>query len=500
VLLGVDMSRYILAIDQGTTGSTALIIDESMQVLGRANHEFPQIYPQPGWVEHEPQAILNSVQKAIRDALVHAKINAQDIAGIGITNQRETIVLWDRESGEPVHNAIVWQCRRSSDQCARWKEAGHEEHVTATTGLRLDPYFSGSKMHWLLNHVDGAQAAAQQGNLIFGTIDTFLLWHLTGGQVHATDVSNASRTLLMNIHSCTWNEDMLALFEVPHQSLPEIRSNSEIYGHTKGFDSLPDGIPVAGMAGDQQAALFGQACFAPGEAKCTYGTGAFLLMNTGDQVVMSQHGLLSTVAWRLGEETTYALEGSAFIAGAAVQWLRDGLQIIESASDIEALAQSVESSDGVFFVPALTGLGAPYWDPDARGMICGLTRGVTRAHLARATLEGIAFQNEELLAAMQADSEQNLLALKVDGGASANHLLMQIQADLVDCQLLRPRMLDTTALGSGLMAGLAVGIWEGLEGIKAHWQVDATFNPQQDTDTVASMKSEWRKAVARSRS
>ena len=491
------MSRYILAIDQGTTGSTALIIDETMHVLGRSNHEFPQIYPQAGWVEHDPESILKSVQDAIADALVQAQIDAKEIAGIGITNQRETIVLWDKDTGKAVHNAIVWQCRRTSQQCMEWKEAGHEAHVTQTTGLRLDPYFSGSKMHWLLKNVPQAAQQAQQGQLLFGTIDSFLLWHLTGGEVHATDVSNASRTLLMDIHSCTWSDSMLDLFAVPRVSLPKIVSNSEVYGHSKGFAGLPDGIAVAGMAGDQQAALFGQACFEAGEAKCTYGTGAFLLMNTGQEVVMSQNGLLSTVAWRLGDETTYALEGSAFIAGAAVQWLRDGLKIIQQAPDIEPLARQVDSIDGVYFVPALTGLGAPHWDPEARGLICGLTRGTTQAHLARATLEGIAFQNEELLSAMQADSKQKLKALKVDGGASANQLLMQIQADLLGCQLLRPRMLDTTALGSGLMAGLAVGVWQGLQGIKDHWQVDASFEPTQTEEQVEAMKAGWQKAVER---
>jgi glycerol kinase len=494
------MAKYILAIDQGTTGSTALIIDEAMNVLGRANHEFPQIYPQPGWVEHDPEAIIQSVEDAVRDAVEASGISASSIAGIGITNQRETVVLWDRETGAPLHNAIVWQCRRTSDRCAAWREAGHEDRVRELTGLCLDPYFSGSKMGWLLDHVEGARDRASAGALAFGTIDSFLTWRLTGGAVHVTDASNASRTLLMDLKEGRWSDELLSLFNIPRATLPEIRSNSEIYGHTRGFASLPDGIPIAGMAGDQQAALFGQACFEAGEAKCTYGTGAFLLMNTGTTPVPSAHGLLTTVAWRIGDQTTYALEGSAFIAGAAVQWLRDGLGIIRSAPEVEALARAVDDNGGVFFVPALTGLGAPHWDPDARGLITGLTRGSTAGHLARATLEGIAFQNDELLSAMQADSAQTLNALKVDGGASANQLLMQIQADLVGCTLLRPKMLDTTALGSGLLAGLAVGVWDGLEGIKAKWSVDESFSRQCSDERAVEMKEEWRKAVERARS
>jgi glycerol kinase len=494
------MSTYVLAIDQGTTGSTALVLNQQMEVLGRANFEFPQIYPQPGWVEHQPKEIISSVEKAIAKALDLAGIQGHELAAIGITNQRETVVLWDRETHEPVYNAIVWQCRRTSKMCAELKAQGIEPRVQEKTGLRLDPYFSGSKMTWMLNHVDGAKERAQAGKLAFGTIDSYLLWTLTGGDVHATDVSNASRTLLMDLHQCEWDDELLDLFDIPRSTLPQIRSNSEVYGTTRGFSVLPDGIPIAGMAGDQQAALFGQACFEAGEAKCTYGTGAFLLMNTGSTPVASQHGLLTTVGWKLGDQVTYALEGSAFIAGAAVQWLRDGLGIIESAPDIEELARQVDSSDGVYFVPALTGLGAPHWDPDARGTISGITRGTTRAHLARATLEGIAFQNDELLTAMQSDSQHPLNTLKVDGGASANALLMQIQADLVGCELHRPQMLETTALGSGLMAGLAVGVWDGLEGIKAHWKIDQTFSRTQDDQTVESMKEGWKQAVQRTRS
>lgn len=492
--------RYVLAIDQGTTGSTALIINEQMQVLGRANYEFTQYFPQPGWVEHEPTEIVASVEKAIQDAIAQAGIDPHHLAAIGVTNQRETIALWDRATGRALHRAIVWQCRRTSSFCNDLKEAGHEARVSELTGLRLDPYFSGTKMTWLLDHVEGARARAEAGELAFGTMDSLLAWHITGGEVHVTDASNASRTLLMHLEQGSWSDELCSLLRIPRSTLPEIRSNSEIYGYSKNFAGLPDGIPLAGMIGDQQGALFGQACFNPGEAKCTYGTGAFLLMNTGDEPKTSQAGLLTTVAWRLGDKTSYALEGSAFIAGAAVQWLRDGLKLIQSASEIEGLAREVDSSDGVYFVPALTGLGAPHWDPDARGLICGLTRGSGVAHLARATLEGIAHQNAELLEAMEQDSGTELSRLKVDGGASANTLLMQIQADLLGCEIERPVMLETTALGSGLLAGMAVGIWQGLDGIRATWRRDVLFSPQMDQDQVTDMKKGWQNAVRRARS
>jgi glycerol kinase len=491
--------RYVLAIDQGTTGSTALVINEQLQVLGRANHEFTQYFPQPGWVEHEPSEIINSVERAVQDALKTAGVDPQQVAAIGVTNQRETIALWDRSTGEPLHRAIVWQCRRTSAECGALKEAGHESRVSELTGLRLDPYFSGTKMTWLLDHVEGARARAEAGELAFGTMDTMLAWHITGGEVHVTDASNASRTLLMDLQTGEWSDELCALLNVPRVTLPEIRSNSEVYGYTKGFAGLPDGIPLAGLIGDQQGALFGQACFNPGEAKCTYGTGAFLLMNTGLEPKRSEAGLLTTVAWRLGEETSYALEGSAFIAGAAVQWLRDGLKVIQSAPEIEGLAREVESSEGVYFVPALTGLGAPHWDPEARGLICGLTRGTSVSHLARATLEGIAHQNAELLEAMERDSGTALSRLKVDGGASANALLMQLQADLLGCEIERPVMLETTALGSGLLAGMAVGIWRGLEGVREAWKRDALFSPQADEADVEAMKRGWQSAVRKAR-
>jgi len=490
---------HILAIDQGTTGTTALIINERLQVLGRATREFEQRFPQPGWVEHDPRDILRSVEEATRAALDDAGIDPHTLAAIGVTNQRETVALWDRATGEPLHNAIVWQCRRTTDACARLKAAGHEPRVSALTGLRLDPYFSGTKMSWLLDHVEGARARAEAGELAFGTIDTLLAWHITGGAAHVTDASNASRTLLMDLKALRWSQELLDLLRIPAAALPRICTNSEVYGHTKGFAGLPDGIPLAGLIGDQQGALFGQACFEPGEAKCTYGTGAFLLMNTGAEPKESARGLLTTVAWRLGGATTYALEGSAFIAGAAVQWLRDGLGVIQRAADIEPLARQAESSDGVYFVPALTGLGAPHWDPEARGLLCGLTRGTRLPHIARATLEGVAHQNAELLEAMTLDSAQPLAALKVDGGAAANDLLMQTQADLLGCDLVRPRMLETTALGSGLLAGLAVGVWGDLRAVRESWEAEATFRPAAPAARVQAMKEGWRAAVRRAR-
>ena len=490
-------TQYVLAIDQGTTGSTVLVLDRHLKVLGRHNEEFAQIYPQPGWVEHDPEAIIRSVQGALEGALAQSGVDPRQIAGIGITNQRETTVLWERAGGAAVHNAIVWQCRRTADRCAALRAAGHLDAVRAKTGLVLDPYFSGTKLGWLLDHVEGARARAEAGDLAFGTIDSFLVWRLTGGAVHVTDVSNASRTLLMDLKTRQWDADMQALLGVPSAVLPEIRSCSEIYGTTRGFPGLPDGIPVAGMAGDQQAALFGQTCFAEGEAKCTYGTGAFLLMNTGDVPVPSRNGLLTTVAWQVGDQVAYALEGSTFIAGAAVQWLRDGLGIIQAASDVEPLARQVPDTGGVYFVPALTGLGAPHWNAEARGVICGLTRGSTAAHLARATLEGIAFQNYEILRAMEADSGRALAALKVDGGAAANDLLMQFQADLLGVDIVRPAMLETTALGAAFLAGLAVGVWDDLSAVREAWREDARFRRTLTSEAVAERVAGWQDAVRR---
>lgn len=491
------MSRLILAIDQGTTGTTVLVIDSDLNILGRHTQEFAQIFPQPGWVEHEPAAILESVRIATEGALAAADVSADRIAGIGITNQRETTVVWERASGDAIHNAIVWQCRRTSDRCAALKEAGHEAVFRKKAGLVLDPYFSGTKIGWLLDHVEGARSLAERGALAFGTIDSFLVWHLTGGAAHVTDASNASRTLLLDLATLAWDDELCGILDVPKSVLPEVRSCSEIYGHTQGFAGLPDGIPVAGMAGDQQAALFGQACFAVGEAKSTYGTGAFVLMNTGDDLVHSDNGLLTTVAWKLGDDVTYALEGSVFIAGAAVQWLRDGLGLIESSPEVEQLAGSVEDSHGVYFVPALTGLGTPHWRPDARGLISGITRGTTRAHLARATLEGIAFQVADVLEAMERDLGRGLTALKVDGGAAANGLMLQFQADLLGVEIVRPVHLETTALGAAFLAGLAVGVWENVDAVRAAWQENGRFNRAMHADDVRARRAGWHAAVER---
>ncbi len=491
------MSRHILAIDQGTTGTTVLVLDERLSVLAKVNKEFPQIYPRPGWVEHNPEDIWESTRATIAGALDRAGLTGEDIAGIGITNQRETTTLWRRRDGKAIHNSIVWQCRRTADVCAGLREQGLEDLFRARTGLVLDPYFSGTKVKWLLDNVKGARSLAASGDLAFGTIDSFLVWRLSGGDSHVTDVSNASRTLLMDLSTLDWDDELLGHLDVPHSVLPTIASSSEVYGHTRGLDVLPDGIPIAGMAGDQQAALFGQVCFAPGEAKCTYGTGAFLLMNTGTHPVASERGLLTTVGWKVGGTVHYALEGSAFIAGAAVQWLRDGLGVITSAAEIEQLALTVPDSGGVTFVPALAGLGAPHWNPHARGVITGLDRGVTRGHLARATLEGIALQNADILEAMAADSGVSLSGLKVDGGAAANNLLMQYQADILGVPIVRPRMLETTALGAALLAGLATNVWSNTDEAKAAWQEDRIFTPQMPAEDRQAHLDRWNAAVAK---
>ncbi|MCO4772699.1 MAG: glycerol kinase GlpK [Deltaproteobacteria bacterium] len=491
------MSRFILAIDQGTTGTTVLVLDERLSVLAKVNKEFPQIYPRPGWVEHNPEDIWETTRATIAGALDRAGVQAGDVAGIGITNQRETTTVWRRRDGKPVHNSIVWQCRRTADTCADLKARGLEDTFRDRTGLVLDPYFSGTKVKWILDHVDGARDRAEAGDLAFGTIDSFLVWRLSGGDAHVTDVSNASRTLLMDLRTLDWDDELLGHLDVPRSVLPDICSSSEVYAHTRGLDVLPDGIPIAGMAGDQQAALFGQVCFEAGEAKCTYGTGAFLLMNTGTSPVASTRGLLTTVGWKVGDTVHYALEGSAFIAGAAVQWLRDGLGIITNASEIETLANTVPDSGGVTFVPALAGLGAPHWNPHARGVITGLDRGVGRGHIARATLEGIALQNADILDAMAADSGVSLSALKVDGGAAANNLLMQYQADILGVPIVRPRMLETTALGAALLAGLATGVWANTDEAKAAWQVERTFTPSMSNDERQSHLDRWNAAVAK---
>ena len=491
------MSRYVVAIDQGTTGSTVMVLDEQIQVRAKVNEEFEQIYPEPGWVEHDPEAIWASVTSALAQALEQAGVEPAEIAGIGITNQRETTLIWERASGRPIHNAIVWQDRRTAPLCQRLKAHGKEELFKERSGLVLDPYFSGTKVHWLLEHVDGARARAAAGELAFGTVDSYLIWRLTGGQAHVTDVSNASRTLLFNLHTLAWDPELLACLEVPTELLPEVRSSSEQYGITSGVPGLPDGIPVAGAAGDQQAALFGNACFAPGEAKCTYGTGAFLLLNTGTEPVRSENGLLTTVAWKLGDAPAlYALEGSAFIAGAAVQWLRDGLGVIDSAPEVEQLAAQVADSGGVMVVPALVGLGAPHWRPDARGLICGITRGTTRAHLARATLDGIALQIHDLTRAMLEDTGEQLASFKVDGGATTNNLLMQFQADILDQPIDRPRVIETTALGAAFMAGLATGVWHSPDAITDAWRSDRRFTPAMKPEVRADYLERWARAVS----
>jgi glycerol kinase len=494
--------RHVISIDQGTTGSTVLVLDEQLQIRGRGYKEFRQIYPMPGWVEHDPDDIWASVTAALAQALAGTNGGAIDpgsIAAIGITNQRETSLVWDRKTGKPVHHAIVWQDRRTADRCAELKASGKEARVRELTGLTLDPYFSGTKISWLLHNVAGLATAARGGELAFGTIDSYLLWRLTGGAVHATDVTNASRTLLFDLHALGWSDELCETIGVPRALLPQVVPSSGVCGHTKGVPGLPDGVAIAGLAGDQQSALFGQACFAPGDAKCTYGTGAFILMNTGDKPVASRSGLLTTVAWQLGgsKELRYALEGSAFIAGAAVQWLRDGLGFFTSAAEVEALARSVPDSAGVIVVPAFAGLGAPHWRPEGRGAITGLTRGTTRAHIARATLEGIALQNVDILRAMERDSGRSLGTLKVDGGAAANDLLMQFQSDVLGVEIVRPELVESTALGAAFLAGLGTGVWKDTDQLRRTWREQRRFKPTADRASVANHLARWDAAVAK---
>ncbi len=495
------MARLVVAIDQGTTGTTVLVFDETLKLRARGYREFEQHFPQPGWVEHDPEQIWQSVTGALTDALhgSGADVDAAQVVAVGITNQRETTLVWDRSSpeGKPLHRAIVWQDRRTADICARMKAAWLEDEFKRATGLVLDPYFSGTKLQWLLDNVPGLRARADRGEVCFGTVDSYLVWRLTGGAAHVTDVSNASRTLLFDLHTLDWSARLCDLLKVPRAVLPDVRGSAERYGETRGVPGLRDGIMVCGIAGDQQAALFGQACFAVGDAKCTYGTGAFMLMNTGGRAVPSQNGLLTTVGWKLGDEVVYALEGSTFIAGAMVQWLRDGLGIITTAREIEALAASVPDTGGVVAVPALAGLGAPHWRPDARGIITGLTRGTTRAHLARAVLEGIALQIADLLGAMQSDAGVPVRALKVDGGASANNLLMQYQADVLGCEIVRPALVETTALGAALLAGIAAGVWKDTSEAARAWKEERRFTPSLPQATVDEHKRRWRAAVER---
>ena len=493
------MARYVLALDQGTTSSRAILFDRQGSIVAVRNQEFRQIYPRPGWVEHDPLDIWDSQIAVAKAVLKEAGASPADVAAIGVTNQRETTVVWDRETGEPVHNAIVWQDRRTADLCGDLKRRGREALFREKTGLVIDPYFSGTKIAWLLDHVPGLRQRAERGEVLFGTVDAWLLWKLTGGRVHLTDYSNASRTLIFNIHTLDWDEELLNELGIPRAMLPEVRPSSQVYGETD--PALFGGpIPIAGIAGDQQAALFGQACFRPGMAKNTYGTGAFVLMHTGERPARSEHGLITTVAWGIDGKVEYALEGSIFIAGAVVQWLRDELKIIDKAADTEPLARSVEDTGGVYLVPAFAGLGAPYWDPYARGTIVGITRGTGRAHLARAALESIAYQTRDVLDAMQADSGIRLEALRVDGGAVVNDFLMQFQADVLGVPVDRPVVNETTALGAAYLAGLAVGFWESREQIQQLWQRDRRFEPQMDEATRQALYGGWQRAVERSRS
>jgi glycerol kinase len=488
---------YVLALDQGTTSSRAIVFDSSGAEVAVAQREFRQIFPRPGWVEHDPLEIWESQLAVAREALARAGLAARDVAALGLTNQRETTLLWDRTTGQPLANAIVWQDRRTAEACDRLKAEGREPLFRERTGLVLDPYFSGTKLAWLLDHLPGAREAPER--IAFGTVDSWLLWNLTGGALHATDVTNASRTLLWNLHSGDWDDELLAILDVPRSILPAVRASSEVYGETLA-DLFGAPIPIGGVAGDQQAALFGQACLAPGMVKNTYGTGCFLLMNTGERRVSSRHELLTTPAWRLGAGATeHALEGSVFVAGAVVQWLRDGLGIIRSAGEVEALAASVPDAGGVVLVPAFTGLGAPHWDPYARGALMGITRGTTAAHIARAALDSIAFQVADVLDAMAADAEVPIAELRADGGAAVNDLLMQLQADLAGVPVVRPRVRETTALGAAYLAGLACGVWRDTAEIAARWQVERTFEPAMSPDQAASLRERWNRAVERAK-
>ena len=487
---------FVLALDQGTTSSRAIVFDRSGSIRALAQQEFAQHFPRPGWVEHDANEIWTTQSAVMREALAKAAISGADVAAIGITNQRETTLLWERATGKPIARAIVWQDRRTADTCDALRAAGHADLITHKTGLILDAYFSGTKLKWLLDHVEGARERAGRGELAFGTVDSWLIWNLSRGATHVTDASNASRTLLFNIHTGEWDDELLALLDIPHQVLPAVVDSSGVCAECRIDDAI---VPISGIAGDQQAALFGQACLAPGLAKNTYGTGCFLLLNTGREIVESKNKLVSTVAWRRGGGTDYALEGSVFIGGAVVQWLRDGLKIIRAAVDVEALAASVADSGGVYLVPAFAGLGAPHWDPRARGSIFGLTRGSSAAHIARAALESIAYQSAEILLAMEADAHIKLAELRVDGGAAANNLLMQFQADLLGVPVIRPKVLETTALGAAYLAGLAVGYWRDEGDIGVNWQVDRRFEPTMSRDQAYKLTAEWNKAVERAK-
>lgn len=492
------MKENILSLDQGTTSSRAIVFRADSSIAGFAQKEITQHYPQTGWVEHDPREIWQTTLAVARDGLAAAKAAADDLAAIGITNQRETTLVWDRKSGQPIYPAIVWQDRRTADLCAQWKSDGLEDVFQRKTGLLLDPYFSGTKIRWILDHVPEARERSQRGELAFGTVDSWLLWNLTEGQVHATDATNASRTLLFNIHEMDWDEELLQILDIPRAMLPHVGESSQHYGTATALPGFAH-LPITGIAGDQQAALFGQCCFSPGMAKNTYGTGCFLLLNTGTQPVASRNQLLTTVAWRLGGETSYALEGSVFVGGAVIQWLRDGLGMLASATDSHSIASSVDNTEGVYLVPAFAGLGAPHWDPFARGVICGLHRGTTAAHLVRAALESIAFQSADLLSAMSQDAGTLLHELRVDGGASQNDFLMQFQADLVGVPVVRSQIAETTALGAAFLAGLAAGVWPDCKSLATHWREDHTFMPEGSRGEIHKMTREWHRALERSR-
>ena len=490
------MEQYILSLDQGTSSSRAIVFDRKGEIRSMAQREFPQYFPQPGWVEHNPHEIWSSQASVIAEAISAIDINGLNSAGIGITNQRETTVVWDRETEEPVYNAIVWQDRRTSEYCDRLKADGQTEFIRERTGLIIDAYFSATKIKWILDNVPGARRRAEQGKLMFGTVDTWLIWRLTRGEVHVTDVSNASRPMLFNIHTLQWDEELLKLFDIPASMMPEVKSSSEVYGATK-TTIFAHKVPIAGIAGDQQAALFGQMCVEPGAVKNTYGTGCFLLMNSGEKPIASKNNLLTTVAWKIGDKVNYALEGSIFVGGSVVQWLRDGLGIIRSSSEVEELAASVPDTNGVYFVPALTGLAAPHWDQYARGAISGISRGTTAAHIARAALEGIAYQTLDVVGAMQRDAGITLLELKVDGGAARNNLLMQFQSDLLGTKVIRPRVTETTALGAAYLAGLAVGYWGSVAEIREQWQAERIFEPAEERTQIDKAVAGWEDAVRR---
>jgi len=492
------MPHYVLSLDQGTTSSRAIVFDKGGSIVSLAQAQFPQIYPRPGWVEHDPEAIWQSQVAVAKEALARGHVQPGEITAIGITNQRETTVVWDRQTGQPVYNAIVWQCRRTAGLCDELKQRGLADDIRRRTGLVVDAYFSGTKLAWILDNVPGARQRAERGELLFGTIDTFLIWRLTGGAVHVSDYSNASRTMLFNIHTLDWDGEILRELRIPRAMLPTVRPSSFVYGHTLP-SILGAAVAIAGAAGDQQAATFGQLCLNPGQAKNTYGTGCFMLMNTGRQAVASQRGLLTTIGWGLGDTVTYALEGSVFIGGAAVQWLRDGLQIIQTAAESEDLARTVPDSGGVYVVPAFVGLGAPYWDAYARGTIVGITRGTTRAHIARATLEAICFQTRDVLEAMRADAGIDLASLRVDGGAVRNNLLMQLQADILGVPVERPAVTETTALGAAYLAGLAVGFWTGTGELAAQSRIERRFEPALSADQRDAMYRGWQRAVERAR-